>query len=124
MSEDVLIYKRKLIKDILDLPDCYNGFSDTFDKSSIIGVIDEQQTIAPVSQLKWERDTAIEQLRQLGYSLGEKPRRGRWTKIFGGGGWWYACSECGHHIPRTRYGNDWHSKYCPNCGARMDGEEG
>lgn len=37
----------KLRKDVLDLPNCYNGFSDTFDKACIIGAIDEQPTIEP-----------------------------------------------------------------------------
>lgn len=29
------------IKSIDDLPDCYNGFSDAYDKSCIIGVLEE-----------------------------------------------------------------------------------
>ena len=29
-----------------------------------------------IEQIKWERDTAIRQLKDLGYSLGEKPRKG------------------------------------------------
>lgn len=37
----------KLIKDIEELPNCYNGFSDTYDKACIIGVIDEQSTVEP-----------------------------------------------------------------------------
>ena len=45
-----LIYVDKLKKDILDLPNCYNGFSDTFDKACIIGVIYEQPTI---EERKW-----------------------------------------------------------------------
>lgn len=45
-----LIYVDKLKKDILDLPNCYNGFSDTYDKACIIGVIDEQPT---VEERKW-----------------------------------------------------------------------
>lgn len=40
-----LIDKDKLRKDILDLPNCYNGFSDAYDKAYIIDVIDEQQTV-------------------------------------------------------------------------------
>lgn len=40
-----LIYVDRLKKDILALQDCYNGFSDTYDKACIIGVIDEQPTI-------------------------------------------------------------------------------
>jgi len=40
-----LIDADKLRKDVLDLPNCYNGFSDTYDKACIIGVIDEQPSI-------------------------------------------------------------------------------
>lgn len=36
-----------LKKSVLDLHDCYNDFSDTYDKACIIGVIDEQPTIEP-----------------------------------------------------------------------------
>lgn len=57
-------------------------------------------------------------------------RHGRWIekKRWGIGKWhkWLECSECGHQdhdldmyedMPFTSSGN-----YCPNCGARMDGE--
>lgn len=40
-----LIDADKLIKDVLDLPNCENGFSDTYDKSTIIAYIDEQPTV-------------------------------------------------------------------------------
>lgn len=43
-----LIDADKLKQDTLDLPNCYNGFSDTYDKACIIGVIDEQPTIDAV----------------------------------------------------------------------------
>ena len=42
-----LIDADKLKKSVLDLHDCYNGFSDTYDKACIIGVIDEEPTIEP-----------------------------------------------------------------------------
>ena len=45
MSEKRYIDKARLIKAIEDLPNCYNGFSDTFDKACIIGVIEELPTI-------------------------------------------------------------------------------
>ena len=48
-----LIDADELIKDILDLRDCYNGFSDTYDKACIIGVIDEQPTIEERMTGKW-----------------------------------------------------------------------
>lgn len=40
-----LIDADKLRKDILDLPNCYNGYSDTYDKACIIDMIDEQPTV-------------------------------------------------------------------------------
>ena len=56
-----LIYADNLRQDILALPNCYNGFSDTYDKACIIGVIDEQQPVdaVPVVRCKdckhWEK---------------------------------------------------------------------
>jgi len=48
MSE--LIERQAAIKAIEDLQDCYNGFSDTYDKACIIGALEEvpsaQQDIA------------------------------------------------------------------------------
>ena len=31
------------------------------------------------------------------------------------------CSNCHEHIPKGRWGQPWHSSYCPNCGAEMKG---
>lgn len=47
-----LIYADSLIQDILALPNCYNGFSDTYDKACIIGVIDEQPTVDAVEVVR------------------------------------------------------------------------
>lgn len=40
-----LIDADKLRKDVLDLPNCYNGFSDTYDKAMIVDLVDEQPTV-------------------------------------------------------------------------------
>lgn len=37
-----LISRQAAIKAIDDLPNCYNGYSDTYDKAYIIGVLEEQ----------------------------------------------------------------------------------
>ena len=47
-----LIYADSLRQDILSLPNCYNGFSDTYDKACIIGVIDEQQPVDVVEVVR------------------------------------------------------------------------
>ena len=87
-----LIYVDRLKKDILALQDCYNGFSDTYDKTCIIGVIDEQPTIEERKKGEWE------------FPYTDK----RYKK----------CSVCGrefYSIPHTAH-------YCPNCGADMRGD--
>ena len=90
-----LIYVDKLKKDILALRDCYNGFSDTYDKACIIGVIDEQPTI-------------------------EERKTGRWIvkPVFDGDlQWWeLECSTCGEKYCLPKDGNMPH--YCPNCGTK------
>ena len=51
---DDLISRQAAIKAIDDLPNCYNGFSDTYDKACIIGVLEELPPIDPVKHAKWE----------------------------------------------------------------------
>ena len=36
-----LISRQDAIKAIEDLPNCYNGFSDTYDKACIIGILED-----------------------------------------------------------------------------------
>ena len=47
-------------------------------------------------QVMWERDVAIDQLKELGYSLGEKPRTGRWMRT--NYSYTFECSECGQGV--------------------------
>lgn len=35
--------------------------------------------------------------------------------------WWLECSLCSEPPPKNRYGFYYQSEYCPNCGAKMDG---
>lgn len=85
-----LISRRAAIKAIEDLQDCYNGFSDTYDKACIIGVIEEVPPIEPV-------------------------RHGRWLPS-NKGDCTYTCSECG--FVRDAYILE-DKAYCPRCGAKM-----
>lgn len=92
-----LIDADKLKKDVLDLPNCYNGFSDTYDKACIIDVIDEQPTIESERKTgKWKR-----RIVDSGYNAD------------------WICSECGYRV-KTDFVN---YKFCPNCQADMRGEE-
>ena len=95
-----LIYVDKLKKDILDLPNCYNGFSDTFDKACIIGVIEEQPTIEERKTGMW-----VDDKRQ---------------KLDGTFHWFRKCDQCGYERTDDNPDND--SNYCPDCGARMEVE--
>lgn len=42
-----LISRQEVIKAIEDLPNCHNGFSDTYDKAYIIGVLEEMPSAEP-----------------------------------------------------------------------------
>lgn len=88
-----LISRRAAIKAIDDLPNCYNGYSDTYDKACIIGVLEELPTIEP-KRGNWETEV----------------RTIRGHKIA-----FFACSVCGRNA-------DGEYPYCPNCGARMSDE--
>lgn len=85
----------KLKKDVLDLPDCYNGFSDTYDKAMILALVDEQPTV--------------------------EPKHGHWVDMAD----FESCSICnGTRLKefQSYYGKCLWVKmdYCPNCGSKMD----
>jgi len=61
-----------------------------------------------IEQLKWERDTALAQLAELGYGLGEKVHTGKWITHAG----FSECNQC-HKYSLLE------TKYCSNCGIRM-----
>lgn len=85
------ISRRTAIKAIEELQDCYNGFSDTYDKACIIGALEEVPTIDPVKHGKW---------------------------IFENKTWFHQpllkCSFCGRRQFFARF------DYCPYCGTKMD----
>lgn len=56
-----LINANKLRQDFLDLPNCYNGFSDTYDKSIIIETVDEQPTVKAIP-IEWLKNKVKEAL--------------------------------------------------------------
>ena len=81
-----------LKKSVEELQNCYNGYSDTYDKSCIIGLIDEEPTadVAPVKHGHWEM---------------------KWNICFNRKS--PVCSCCRKFV-EVKFA------YCPLCGAKMD----
>lgn len=90
-----LIDADKLKADVVSWENCYNGFSDTYDKAMIIDTIDEQPAIDAVPV-----------------------RRGRWIPVKGYEGILYKCSACDGRWSHTTI----KTPYCSQCGAKMEGE--
>lgn len=97
-----LISRRAAITAIDDLPNCYNGYSDTYDKAYIIGVLEELPRVdVPDRKVgKWKdkqmHDETIEPINA----------------------WKHKCSVCGFYVVTIEKKSEWH--YCPNCGAKME----
>lgn len=87
-----LIDADALIKDVKDLPNCPNGYSGTYDKACIIGLIEDAPTIEE-RKGKW-----INHRNDMGHNIAD-------------------CSECGEAM--QWYDPDTSPNYCPNCGADM-----
>ena len=92
-----LISRRAAIKAIDDLPNCYNGYSDTYDKACIIGVLEELPSV-------------------------DVPDRkvGEWMPYEFGDYHWHKCSVCGKADKYIDTIGESVRNYCPNCGAKMD----
>ena len=91
-------------------------------------------------QVMWERDVAIEQLKELGYGLGEKPRTGHWKFVQRGKFIDICCSKCGYvRVKDYAYNytvnqiseqdiKDFFSNsnmnFCEKCGAKMEESRG
>ena len=78
------------------------------------------KTRCSCEQIKWERDMAIAQLKELGYGLGEKPKTGHWILLDECSNSGYYCSECHKKVVKEGWSNTVKKiKFCPNCGCRM-----
>jgi hypothetical protein len=99
-----LIDADALKKAVEEFPNCYNGWSDAYDKSFIIGAIEEQPSIDPMRG-EWIRDRYWSR----GVGMGEEY------------GFFYKCSLCEYEVENgyTRCGFN----FCPYCGADMRKEK-
>ena len=94
------ISRQDAIDAVKDLPNCHNGFSDTYDKACIISTIEDVPTadVRPYIPGKWINDKGL-----------------------------YKCSVCNElwlHWWACVVGDERMSKmmkFCPNCGADMRG---
>lgn len=93
-----LIKRADAIKAIEDLPNAYNGWSDTYDKAYVIGTLEEVPTVEP-KQGKWI-DAEIR------HEDGVLPIQ--------------VCSECKTFYPLEYTGGG--HRFCPNCGCAMTKE--
>ena len=129
------------IKAIEEMQNCYNGWSDTYDKAQIIGVLDELPTIE-VSEDCISREDLLQQINLDAYgnegqygdewkfldTIENMPRVIPTTEQYSMVGEWYRqttdyfdyweCSECGMGI-----GLDDIKNFCPKCGAKMNMEK-
>lgn len=89
------ISRQDAIKAIDDLPNCYNGYSDTYDKSYIIGALEEVPTadVKPVVRGEW-----------INHCNDMFPNESTME-----------CNQCHHEQPLII-----DDTYCPNCGALMN----
>ena len=93
---------------------------ELIDETTDVDIVNENYvSLGAYEQAMWERDTAIRQLESYGVGFGEKAemqrvRHGKW--VICSNGYYPYCSEC-HFIPKEGM-----SKYCPDCGCKMDGE--
>ena len=59
-----------------------------------------------------ERDRLIQALEQ-------EPKIGHWIKVTNGRGG-HECDLCHEYAPSYQSGKEYLTKYCPNCGAKME----
>lgn len=128
-----LIDRQAAIKAIEDLQDCYNGFSDTYDKACIIGVLEEVPSaqpeikcIAKIMLTEEQVQEAFEKAKKEILAAQRERKKGKFigTEYDGyadGNPVYYEwkCSECGciFEDEEPTY------NFCPNCGADMRGEQ-
>lgn len=130
-----LIDADKLKKDIQFVLDTL-GEPTKYGLRQAMSIIDKTPTVDAVSrgvvdQIRWERDTALSQLEEIGISLGypmddvQKIRHGHWIPVNPDvyGAEYFECSVCGMYSRDGLFRKELDYEYCPNCGAKMDEEK-
>lgn len=104
--------------------DCHNmridGIIDRIDNLvKIVGdYMDETHELLKAKNLRFLQSKNNEADKKIGV--------GKWIRIESDGTdgtcYWYACSACHNKVPKSQYGTDYFSPYCPACGAKMEFE--
>ena len=98
----------------------------------IISLPSAEQKTKCIAQIKIDRDDIEDMVNEKVNEMVDKmakPKTGKWVRREKIGldeddiesllYYWYECSECGNKPPCDSFRNEWHSSYCPSCGARM-----
>lgn len=86
------------------------------------GYIEREAFLDAIERMKsyhQDADDIVEMLQNFPAADVRSVVKAVWEEKEKDGVWWYACSVCGEHIPKGRWGQEWHSNFCPNCGADM-----
>ena len=59
-----------------------------------------------------------------GLAADAEPKHGEWIRKDAELYYWHECSKCGERPLYDRYANKVLSAYCPNCGAKMEVQDG
>ena len=100
--------------------------SDLISKQAAICAIEEY--VDRLQMVNWKENPgvpykahalnwAINTLRELPST--EPKQHGRWKPVTNGRGG-FECSVCTNYAPSYQDGVEWLSRFCPNCGAKMD----
>lgn len=60
----------------------------------------------------------LEMTKPLDREIEQEPKTGHWIKVTNGRGG-HECDICHEYAPSYQSGNEYLTKYCPNCGAKM-----
>lgn len=119
------------MKDPIERQDAIDAFEDTtYTKNEIRRRITElpsaQQDCTECPEYDHERHSCPRYCDVIKQTLEEakQERTGRWVRNFDGNEWYWFCSNCKeewYEEDLLMGGNDF-PNFCPNCGARMEGE--
>ncbi len=110
------------MKMIIDIPEqiYQNAKDDMLCGSEII--VDAIKNGIPQETITEFADRCRECGARYGKLLKQKSKTGHWVPVTNGRGG-HECDICHEYAPSYQSGNEYLSKRCPNCGAKMESED-